>query len=408
MYIAHLLCMKENTENNTDSKAFRVAHLIAGYIGRTLSAAERQELNNWINTSDSNKQLFESLTDEQAIASNMEWMDAANTSQTFQQLKEAGRFNPVRKIQLQRWLYAAASVIVLLGLSYLLIRNFTNTNADVNKKTEVVQQEPLQPGANKATLTLADGRLIDLNEASNGWLFSKEGKDVSNPIDGELVYGQSGSTDVHAGMRTLSVPMGGQFQLRLPDGTKVWLNAATTFRYPNTFTGAERQVEMTGEAYFEVAKNTKQPFIVRLADSNAVTVLGTHFNVQAYPEDQGKKITLLQGKVRVQNKNNEYVITPGTQATVTASQITTAQQINMKEVIGWKDGLFVFRNASIETIMQQVAKWYDAKIIYQGKIDQRFNATILRSEPLEKLLHLLETNGHIKFKTENNTIYVLP
>ncbi len=408
MYIAHLLCMKENTENNTDSKAFRVAHLIAGYIGRTLSAAERQELNNWINTSDSNKQLFESLTDEQAIASNMEWMDAANTSQTFQQLKEAGRFNPVRKIQLQRWLYAAASVIVLLGLSYLLIRNFTNTNADVNKKPGVVQQESLQPGANKATLTLADGRLIDLDEAGNGRLLSKEGMDVSNPIEGESVYSQNGSNDAHAGMRTVSVPMGGQFQLRLPDGTKVWLNAATTFRYPNTFNGAERRVELIGEAYFEVAKNTKQPFIVSLADSNVVTVLGTHFNVNAYPEDQGKKITLLEGKVRVQNKERGAVITPGIQATLTASQITTTQNINMEEITGWKDGLFVFHDASIETIMQQVAKWYDAKVVYKGKIGQQFNATILRSEPIERLLHLLERSGYVKFKTENNIIYVLP
>lgn len=397
--------MKENTDNSTDNDAFRAAYLIAGYIRRTLTEAERMELDKWLNTTKGNKQLFESLTDEQTLASSMNWMDTANATATFHQLKATGRLN-LRKQQPRRWILAAASMIMLLGLSYLLLRNFSNKG--INKQPVAQHQQPFQPYGKKATLMLADGRVIDLAYAKNGQLLSQEGTDVSKPIEGELVYGQNETNDTHKGMRTVSVPAGGQFQLRLPDGTKVWLNAATTFRYPNTFNGTRRRVEMTGEAYFEVAKNAGKPFIVSLSDSHSVTVLGTNFNVQAYPEDHGKKVTLLEGKVMVQNKKDKSVIAPGTQATLTASEITTTKDINAEQVTAWKDGLFVFHDASIETIMQQVAKWYDAKVVYKGKIDQRFNATILRSEPLPKLLRLLELNGYVKFKTENNTIYVLP
>ena len=401
--------MKGKTDNNTDKKAFRAAYLIAGYINSTLTAVERQELNDWINTSDNNKQLFESITDEQAIAANMQWMDAANanTKETFQRLKAAGRFE-LTKTSPRRWIWtAAAAIVALIGVAYLLFAYFRSTRTDLDKKP-IAQQQLLQPGTNKATLQLADGRMIDLDQANNGQLLSKGGKDVSQPIEGELVYDHSQVNNLHAGMRTLSVPIGGQFRLSLPDGTKVWLNAASTFRYPNTFTGPERRVELSGEAYFEIANNARQPFVVSLADSHSVTVLGTHFNVQAYPEDQGEKITLLQGSVRVNNKEKKMVLTPGTQATLRATEITTRNNINMEEVTAWKDGLFVFHDASIETIMQQVAKWYDAKVVYKGKIDHQFNAVILRSEPLTNLLHLLELNGHVKFKTENNIIYVLP
>jgi ferric-dicitrate binding protein FerR (iron transport regulator) len=202
--------------------------------------------------------------------------------------------------------------------------------------------------------------------------------------------------------------VGGQYQLTLPDGSKVWLNAATKLKYPSRFASNERKVEIDGEAYFEVVKNDKQPFRVVLQDGSTVSVLGTHFNVMSYTNETEKEITLLEGKVAVEKNNSVENLEPGTQAIVKTDAITKRTGIDTEEITAWKNGLFVFHDATIESIMKQVERWYDAKVVYQGDVKQLFNASILRSEPLSKLLRLLELNGYVHFKIENKTIYVLP
>lgn len=398
--------MKENPYADMNKVAHRIAFLISGYIRGTITEKDHDELNDWVNASDHNMQLFEELTDENNLEANLQWMDKVNSEQSYQQLQESGAFKkPTRKFKINRVWIAAASVILLAGL--FLVYRYAIRNNDADK--EIVKSEiNLKPGGDRATLTLSDGSVIDLTTMKNGLIKNGEGSHVNKLADGELVYEEEETQQTISTVHTLSTPVGGQYQVTLPDGTKVWLNAATTLKYPTWFSAIERKVEVDGEAYFEVAKNEKQPFHVLLSDSSKISVLGTHFNVMAYQNENTKEITLIEGSVVVSNMNREEKLLPRMQAKIKANELTKMGGVDTEEIIGWKDGLFVFHDAPIESIMRQVERWYDAKVVYQGEIKQLFNATILRSEPLSKLLHLLELNGYVHFKIENKTIYVLP
>lgn len=399
--------MKENPYSDMDQPAYRIAYLIAGFIRNTLTEKEHQELDDWVNESDHNMQLFEDLTDERNLEANLEWMDKVQSEQSYQSLKERGAFDiSPKKIRLNPVWMAAASVILVAGI--FCIYRYAGKNKSGNNEMAIADTLQLHPGSNRATLTLADGRVIDLTNAKTGVIESGKGSHVNKPADGELVYETDDSRPGASFIHTLSTPVGGQYQVRLPDGTKVWLNAATTLKYPARFEAGERKVEVNGEAYFEVAKNEQKPFKVILADSAAVTVLGTHFNIMAYSDEKTKEVTLLEGSVAISKKGDTKKLEPGSQASISENEITKRTSIDTEEIIGWKKGLFVFHDAPIESIMNQIARWYDAKIVYQAEIRQQFNATILRSEPLAKLLHLLELNGYVHFKIENKTIYVLP
>lgn len=396
--------MNEDFYRKMDEEAYRIAYLIAGYIRNTLTEREHIELDDWVNENDNNMKLFEDLTDERNISANLEWMDKIQSEKIFKQLQHEGRFEKPKRI-IRRWAWMPAAAVFVLVL-FFAHRYFKHA-ADVNDKPLVKRPEPLQPGGNKATLTLPGGVVIDLNAAKEGILLEENAK-VSKPVDGELLYAGNASTGTDAGNHMLSTPVGGQYQVTLQDGTKVWLNAESTLHYPAAFSGKERRVELSGEAYFEVTRKAGMSFKVMLADSNTVSVLGTHFNVQAYPDEKEKTITLVEGKVLVESKEKQVILTPAMQAAINESTVSRATNVDIEEITGWKDGLFVFHDAPIERIMSQVARWYNAKVIYRGTIKQQFNATIHRSEPLEKLLHLLELNGYVKFKTENNIIYVSP
>lgn len=398
--------MNNNPYSHMDKDAHRVAYLIAGYIRNTLSKAEHEELDDWVNTSDANMKLFEDLTDERNIEANLQMMDRAQSEQVFKELQQQGRFEKPkagRKINMV-WM-SAATAIILLGV-FLLWRS-TNTSSSQNTTPPIAHNNVLQPGGNKATLTLPGGSVIDLASVQNGFLSGNTAQHISKENDSRLVY-QHLKYNREEGMHTLTIPAGGQFQLTLNDNTKVWLNSETILRYPAAFSDNERKVELTGEAYFEVSPNAHAPFKVVMGNNDTVSVLGTHFNVQTYPGDKEKAVTLVEGKVLVQNKINKKVLLPGMQARIQGKSINTIPDSDIEEITAWKKGLFVFHDAPIEYIMNQVARWYNAKVVYEGEIKHQFNATINRNEPLEKLLRLLQLNGYVKFKTENNIIYVYP
>lgn len=399
--------MKQNPYSDMDQPAYRIAYLIAGFIRNTITEKEHDELDDWVNESDDNMRLFEELTDERNLEANLAWMDKVQTEQSYMALQEKGAFDVHRKkFQLSPVWMVAASVILIVGV--FIIYRFAGNSITNDNNIAVSDTTQLKPGGNRATLTLSDGSVIDLTTANNGLIEIGKGSHVNKPAAGELVYDAGVSPIETPSIHTLSTPVGGQYQVTLPDGTKVWLNAATKLKYPSRFTSNERKVEIDGEAYFEVTKNDKQPFRVVLQDGSTVTVLGTHFNVMSYNNEQEKEITLLEGKVAVtKNKNTENLV-PGTQAIITTNAITKRTGIDTEEITAWKNGLFVFHDASIESIMKQVERWYDAKVVYKGEIKQQFNATISRNELLSKLLRLLELNGYVHFKIENKTIYVLP
>jgi ferric-dicitrate binding protein FerR (iron transport regulator) len=389
-----------------DEGAYRTAYLIAGFIRQTLTEKEHDELDEWVAASDSNMQLFEDLTDEDSLTANLEWMDQVQTEKSYQSLKQNGAFEkPDRTVAIQP-VWIAAAVVLLLGI-FFLYRYTTQTNTIVNS-TAGTDKSLLQPGGNRATLTLENGQRIDLSTTNNGAITSINGSHVNKPAAGELVYEKDGSANEAPVIHTLSTPVGGQFQLTLADGTRVWLNAATSLHYPSHFGAGERLVQVDGQAYFEVAKKDRQPFRVLLADSTTVTVTGTHFDVNAYAGEQEGLVTLLEGSVTVSGRGSIEKLLPGEQAAIRNNQVIKRAGVDTAAVTGWKEGLFVFHDAPIEAIMNQVAKWYDAKIVFKGTVKQLFNASISRKEPLLKLLHLLELNGYVHFNIQNNIIYVSP
>ena len=399
--------MKKNPFGDMNLAAERTAYLIAGYIQNTLTELEHEELDNWINEDDHNMQLFEELTDEQKLLSNMEWMDQAYVLQSFKALQEKGAFKlQPKKVYNKNWLPIAASVIILLGLFF--IYKYTVTNKPISNELVIADTSVLKPGGNYASLTLANGNIIDLSVAKIGAIALDSGAHVNKIGDGILHYGNFSNSSNAAAIHSLATPAGGQYQITLADGTKVWLNAATVLKFPAAFTGKEREVTLVGEAYFEVAKNVTMPFKVLLANNARVEVTGTHFNINNYENETAQEVTLLEGGVTVATNKGITKLEPGTQALITKEETKKLKVPDAEEITGWKDGLFVFKDAPIESIMMQIERWYNAKIIYKTKSKQLFNATILRKEPLTKVLKLLELNGYVHFEIKNETIYVLP
>ncbi|WP_164111887.1 MULTISPECIES: FecR family protein [Sphingobacterium] len=313
--------------------------------------------------------------------------------------------------QLLSWsrIAVAASVFVCVSIGlyfYLAVKKELSSS-----NVQEIVADDIAPVGNGALLTLADGTVINLNENQEGIII---GSDSIVYTDGTGVLAHSdaiSSAQQKEQILTLSTPRGGQYQITLPDGTKVWLNAATTIKYPSRFTQQERRVELDGEAYFEVAKKEKQMFVVS-SHEQEIKVLGTQFNVSAYREDQLVKTTLLEGSVRVRNNytNQSIKLSPGQQSVILSNDSKIDLEIaDVEEVTAWKNGYFKFNNESIESIMRKVARWYDIEIQYQDLIDaeQVFSGRVSKGETLSSVLESLELTGGVHFKIEGRRITVM-
>ncbi|OQP63898.1 hypothetical protein A3860_23490 [Niastella vici] len=265
----------------------------------------------------------------------------------------------------------------------------------------------LPPGGNKAILELADGSSIVLDSASNGTL-SRQGATEISKKDGMLAYNQAGKKQGEILFNTIKTPRGGQYQLKLADGTKVWLNAASSLRFPAAFSGNVRKVELTGEAYFEVAKNAKMPFIVQ-EGGMSVQVLGTHFNVNGYDDEDAVRTTLLEGSVKVSKGGASVMLKPGEQTSVShTSQLSQPIPVQTDEVMAWKNGLFYFNGENIAVIMRQLARWYDFDVTYEKPVKEKFYVKINRNTNVSNVFKILETTGGAHFKIEGKKITVMP
>ena len=330
---------------------------------------------------------------------------------------------PVRRMP-QRWWAAAAILLLLASGSYFFFGN-QEAKKEVAVITKNVPVNDVAPGGNKAVLTLADGSAIILDSAQNGTLSSQGNIKIIKLDDGQVAYDRSGSSSsgkAGVGYNTISTPKGGQYQVTLSDGSKVWLNAASSLRFPATFSGKERKVELTGEGYFEVAPLTpkggqkKVPFIVAVASPLGdgkgmdVEVLGTHFNINGYSDENAIKTTLLEGSVKVVKGNETKIIVPGEQASVNSSdyEINVKQQIDLEQVVAWKNGNFQFDRANIQSVMRQISRWYDIDVEYQGSVSQHFGGTISRNVNISDVLKMLEMTGGVNFKIDGKKVIVMP
>ncbi len=310
-----------------------------------------------------------------------------------------------RKISL--WLRLAAAAIVL---AFLSVGGYFLLSKKASNQQQIAQNQihDIAPGGNKAILTLADGKKISLTDAKNGTLANQDVVNINKTQDGQLVYNISNhqNTPIQTiTYNTIETPRGGQYHLILADGTQVWLNAASSLRYPTTFTGKERKVELTGEAYFEVVHNAKSPFKV-ISNGQEVEDIGTHFNINAYTDEPATKTTLLEGAVRVSENNHSKILSPGQQATV-SNHTLTINTVDTEEAIAWKNGQFVFENENIHSIMRKLSRWYDAEVVYSGAISNEvFVGEMSRYKNVSKVLDILQHTGKVHFKVEGKKIIV--
>ncbi|TCC96311.1 FecR family protein [Pedobacter hiemivivus] len=324
-----------------------------------------------------------------------------------------------RIIRKRNWSRLTAVAALLLTVSAIGLYFFNNKNLSENQQaqnTSTDEQPVITPGGNKAVLTLDNGTVINLEDAKNGQLANEAGTLVTKTQSGQLVYNnkEEGTTKAAPGhMNTLTTPRGGQYQVNLPDGTKVWLNAASSLKFPSTFSGlTKRKVELSGEAYFEVAKINapkKLPFIV-VSGKQEVEVLGTHFNINAYADEANTKTTLLEGVVKVSQagKSHNVILKPGQEAVLTADDFVV-QQADLERSIDWKSNKFIFKNESLEGIMRKISRWYDVEVVYAGSVPKQetFSGTLSRFDRVEKVLRRLEMTGEVSFKIKDRRITVL-
>ena len=318
---------------------------------------------------------------------------------------------PEKKTLKNYWIAAAAAIAIFtIGLVLMLEQKVQLSPDKLVKNPSSAGKGPVVPGFNKATLTLSDGSNIDLNDSKNGTLSKQGSVSVGKLGDGKLVYDINGAKTKKAAVlyNTITTPRGGQYQVVLSDGTKVWLNAASSLKFPAIFTGNERNVELTGEAYFEVAKNKDKPFKVAV-NNMGIEVLGTHFNVNAYNDEDAIKTTLLEGAVKLKTGNQQAYLKPGQQATLGRQQVFNICPVNTEDAVAWKNGYFVFNNENIQSIMKKISRWYDVEVVYEGKVDERdFGGTASRFGSVTDVLKLLELTGTVHFRMEGRRITVMP
>jgi len=296
--------------------------------------------------------------------------------------------------------YAVAAVLFLsVGMTVFYTLRKDIISKPVAEQT-VAKKIDVDPGSDKATLTLADGSTIVLDNTNTAEVFHKNGLIISKTKSGELIYKiENASSTKPNAYNTITTPKGGQYQVLLPDGTKVWLNAASSLKYPEVLGKTERMVTLTGEAYFEVAKDGR-PFYVN-SKQQSVKVLGTHFNVNTYMDDNVSKTTLLEGSIALNTSKNSKIIKPGQQALIGVnSLIAIDKDVDVQNVVAWKNGLFVFDNAGLKSILNQLERWYDIKIDYSDIPNKRYNGMVPRKAKLSEVLNMLELTGNINFKIE--------
>lgn len=315
-----------------------------------------------------------------------------------------------------RWVAAAALIGITLTITYLARQkggkpSLAGTQT-INHARQHLHNDVL-PGKDKAILTLADGTTVSLDDAKNGTL-AQQGNTQVLKLNGKLSYNSTGPIPNTVSYNTIATPRGGQYQVVLPDGSKVWLNAASSLHFPTAFTGTERRVEITGEAYFEIAKNASMPFTVAIRPTTGnpagseVKVLGTNFNITAYDDDALLKTTLLEGSIQFVNGNRTTMLTPGQQSQLAKDgQLKVAGHVDLPAVMAWKNGIFHFEGADIEMVMKQLSRWYDVDIVYgDKKVTDLFYAEIPRNTLLSDALKALSLTGKVDFRIDNKKIIV--
>jgi ferric-dicitrate binding protein FerR (iron transport regulator) len=398
-----------------DTAYHTIVRLLLAAQSETITAEQQQELDTWANAAETNKNFVHKCLNRELVAADLERLDGIDDDEAWKKFiaKNGIDHTPVVPLRKQSrawpWLAAAAVALIALSAGWWWMSRPTKDAAPM-VSVEPVQND-IQPGSQKATLTLSNGKVINLDEEQNGTL-AKEGGTAVTKQDGELVYStDAGTAGASIGTHAVSTPTGGFYSLVLPDKSKVWLNAESSISYPTTFIGPERRVKVTGEAYFEVAKNAAMPFVVSVHEMQ-IKVLGTHFNVNAYGDMEVMRTTLLEGRVEVSEENSKVVLKPGQQSVISWTNPTNpliqVQTVDVETTVAWKDGLFSFKAAAFADVMKEIKRWYEGieAVDIRTTIPDHFTATMPRTMTLANMLKVLEEASQVKFTIEGKKIIV--
>lgn len=364
-----------------------------------LSGQENSLLAEWSAASEHNRQLLHDVNNGHLLQEDLQQRYALDKKAAWEKI--SGKLFERTAKPKRLWMpWAAAAAIILAAGTFYLYPDKTTPSI---KTSPVVNWHP--PAGNRATLTLADGTQIPLDSAGNGTLASQGNVQIIKLNNGQLAYRGSSTPGSTVQYNTLTTPRGGQYQVVLPDGTKVWLNSASSLVYPAIFTGKDRTVKLTGQAYFEVAANAGMPFKVKVNEME-VLVMGTAFDVMAYSDEKTVNTTLLSGTVKVMNK----ILHPGQQAVLNPiSQEMSVQETDVDRAIAWKNGRFIFNDTDLPTILREVSRWYDVQIVYKTTPgNEKYGGGISRRIDLSNVLQALEANGKNHFSITNKQVTVLP
>ena len=398
-----------------DNPNNRLKDLIEKYIANTCTRKELEQLLVMIENETDTEAITQTLKDHWERSGQKNALRESELDVKFALLmKDARHEAPVismlsaKKERRKNIRYAAAAIIICM-LSVSVYFLFKPQPARQISKTENIKTpaNDVAPGGNKAILTLANGTSIILDSAANGTL-TTQGNSKILKLNGMLSYNTLKNKSSEVLYNTISTPRGGQYELMLSDGSKVWLNAASSLRFPASFVGKERKVELLGEAYFEVAKNAAMPFKVKVHGME-VEVLGTHFNINSYDNESMIRTTLLEGSVKINKNNSSSLLKPGQQAQMNkAGEIKIINNVDVEEAIAWKEGKFQFDKADIHDIMRQLARWYDVDVEYKGTVSSHFGGTISRDVNLSQVLNMLHLTGEVNFQIQDKKVVVMP
>lgn len=374
--------------------------IIAKFKNGQATEAEIQEIDVWYENQASNSGYTDDMSPVECLDTKQKMLQRINADIQQETVPTIKVFS-----------YKNLKIFALAAAMLLAVGTTLYLNLDEQKveRKVTVAVSDVAPGKDKAILTLANGKKISLTNLTNGQIASQTGIKISKTANGRLIYEATGNADIKGlkpEFNTIEVPVGGQWQVILPDRSKVWLNALSSITYPVHFTGKERIVKISGEAYFEVAHNSKMPFKVQCG-TQTVEVLGTHFNIMAYTGEKLIKTTLLEGSVKVSEGKATKLLVPGEQAQVGLGKIAVTNDVDMEDVVAWKNGYFKFDD-NLETIMAKVAKWYDVDVVYQSKPDPNnvYAGKVSRSKNISSLLKIIEFNGDVHFKIEGRRVIV--
>lgn len=408
--------------------ADRIYYLLDRLFQQRCTPEEKEELVLWIETVQNEEEWISRLMKIWESYEPKEKMNVANAeiilksvfkkNQELQSEQNLRLHHPNLSSSIMRWAVAAAAVIgilIILSVAFLIKKPVGTESETIADNATSQRNTAIMPGSNKATLTLANGEKIILDSVQKGHLAVSQNTDAVKVNNGLLSYnGRSPLIDNRHQIQynTISTPIGGQYQIILADGSKIWLNAASSLKFPTRFAGEIREVFAKGEIYAEIAKNENKPFVVHVLspsgeDKGTVKVLGTSFNINAYEDNTAVKTTLLHGSVKVEYGNNEKILNPGEQALSDNEGIRVKNDVYINEIIAWKNGLFDFRGNNIQEVMQRISRWYNVKVKYKNNPSAHFMGTISRNSDISEVLTMLEMTGAVHFKVEGNTITVM-